>query len=110
MKIAILGGSGIATPQLVDELACRLGPDLSACLIGRSRDKLQIVAAAAARRNPGVRIVTASSVADGVRGADLVLNQVRVGGLDGRAWDEKTPTEFGMIGEETVGAGGFALG
>jgi 6-phospho-beta-glucosidase len=39
-----------------------------------------------------------------------VLNQVRVGGLDGRAWDEKAPTEFGMIGEETVGAGGFALG
>ena len=110
MKIAILGGSGIATPQLIDELARRLGPDLSACLIGRSHDKLQIVAAAAARRNPGVRIVTASSVADGVRGADLVLNQVRVGGLDGRAWDEKAPTEFGMIGEETVGAGGFALG
>jgi len=110
MKIAILGGSGIATPQLIDELACRLGPELTACLIGRSHDKLQIVAAAARRRNPGVRIITASSVADGVSGADLVLNQVRVGGLDGRAWDEKAPTEFGMIGEETVGAGGFALG
>jgi len=110
VKIAILGGSGVATPQLVDELARWLGPELHACLIGRSHDKLQIVAAAAARRNPRVRITTASSVADGVRGADLVLNQVRVGGLDGRAWDEKVPTEFGMIGEETVGAGGFALG
>ncbi len=110
MKIAILGGSGVATPQLVDELARRLGPELHACLIGRSHDKLRIVAAAAARRNPGVRITTAGSVADGVGGADLVLNQVRVGGLDGRAWDEKIPTEFGMIGEETVGAGGFALG
>jgi 6-phospho-beta-glucosidase len=110
VKIAILGGSGVATPQLVDELARRLGPELSACLIGRSHEKLQIVAAAAARRNPRVRITTASSVADGARGADLVLNQVRVGGLDGRAWDEKVPTEFGMIGEETVGAGGFALG
>ena len=110
VRIAILGGSGIASPQLIDELARRLGPDLSACLIGRSRDKLRIVAEAAGRRNPGVRIATASSVADGVRDADLVLNQVRVGGLDGRAWDEKAPTEFGMIGEETVGAGGFALG
>ncbi len=110
MKIAILGGSGIATPQLIDELAGRVGPELTACLIGRSHDKLQIVAAAARRRNPGVRVAAASSVADGVSGADLVLNQVRVGGLDGRAWDEKAPTEFGMIGEETVGAGGFALG
>jgi 6-phospho-beta-glucosidase len=110
VKIAILGGSGIATPQLVDELARRLGPELSVCLIGRSHDKLQTVAAAAARRNPQVRITTAGRVADGVRGADLVLNQVRVGGLDGRAWDEKVPTEYGMIGEETVGAGGFALG
>ena len=57
-----------------------------------------------------MRVVAARSAAAGVEGADLVLNQVRVGGLDGRAWDEKVPPEFGMIGEETVGAGGFALG
>ena len=110
MKIAILGGSGVATPQLADELGRRLGPDLTVCLIGRNHEKLHIVAAAVARRCPDLRVVAAESVAAGVSGADLVLNQVRVGGLEGRAWDEKAPTEFGMIGEETVGAGGFALG
>ena len=110
VKIAVLGGSGIATPQLVDELARALGPGVAISLIGRNHDQLQLVAAAARRRTPGVRIVTAGSPAAGVPGADLVLNQVRVGGLDGRAWDEKVPTEFGMLGEETVGAGGFALG
>ena len=110
MKIAILGGSGVATPQLVDELGHRLGPDLTVALIGRNHDKLRVVAAAAARRCPGLRITAAPSAAAGISGADLVLNQVRVGGLEGRAWDEKAPTEFGMIGEETVGAGGFALG
>jgi 6-phospho-beta-glucosidase len=110
VKIAILGGSGVATPQLVDELARRLGPDLTVSLIGRDHEKLQLVAAAAARRCPGLGIAAAQSVAAGVSGADLVLNQVRVGGLEGRAWDEKAPSEFGMIGEETVGAGGFALG
>ncbi len=110
LKIAILGGSGVATPQLVDELARRLGPDLTVSLIGRDHEKLQLVAAAAARRCPGLRVAAAQSVAAGVGGADLVLNQVRVGGLEGRAWDEQAPSEFGMIGEETVGAGGFALG
>jgi hypothetical protein len=90
--------------------ARRLGPDLTVSLIGRDHEKLHIVAAAVARRCPGLRVVAAVPVAAGVRGADLVLNQVWVGGLEGRAWDEKAPSEFGMIGEETVGAGGLALG
>lgn len=110
MKIAILGGSGVATPELVEELSRRLGPDLVVSLIGRSHDKLRLVADAARRRCPAARVLAATSAAEGVSGADLVLNQVRVGGLDGRAWDEQVPTQFGMIGEETVGAGGAALG
>ncbi len=110
VMIAILGGSGVSTPQLVAELSSRLGPDLVVSLVGRSRPKLELVAGAARRHCPGTRVVTAESTAQGVAGADLVLNQVRVGGLDGRVWDEQAPTQFGMIGDETVGAGGAALG
>ncbi len=70
MKIAILGGSGVATPQLVDELGRRLGPDLTVALIGRDHEKLRVVAAAAARRCPGLRITAAPSAAAGIPGAD----------------------------------------
>src|SRR5262249_40569365 len=41
-------------------------------------------------------------------GADHIINQVRVGGLAARAFDETFPHELGLPGEETVGAGGFA--
>jgi 6-phospho-beta-glucosidase len=38
----------------------------------------------------------------------VILNQVRVGGLTARAFDESFPHDFGMPGEETIGPGGFA--
>ena len=37
-----------------------------------------------------------------------MLNQVRVGGLEARAFDETFPRELGIPGEETIGPGGFA--
>jgi 6-phospho-beta-glucosidase len=43
-----------------------------------------------------------------LEGAHIVLNQIRVGGLAARAFDETFPQPFGIPGEETVGPGGFA--
>jgi 6-phospho-beta-glucosidase len=37
-----------------------------------------------------------------------VLNQIRPGGLPGRAADESFPRQFGIPGEETLGPGGLA--
>ena len=41
-------------------------------------------------------------------GADVVLNQIRAGGLEQRSADESFPHAFGLPGEETLGPGGFA--
>ncbi len=41
-------------------------------------------------------------------GADFVLTQYRVGGLAARALDEHVPLRHGIVGQETVGPGGFA--
>ena len=40
--------------------------------------------------------------------AHSVLSQFRAGGLDARILDEKIPLKHGLIGQETVGPGGFA--
>lgn len=40
--------------------------------------------------------------------ADFVVTQVRVGGLSARIKDEKIPLKYGLLGQETTGAGGFA--
>jgi len=41
--------------------------------------------------------------------ADIVLTSFRVGGLPARHLDESIPLEFGIIGHENVGPGGFFL-
>ena len=43
-----------------------------------------------------------------IDGADFVLIQLRVGGQATRLIDETLPPRFGVIGQETTGAGGFA--
>ena len=43
-----------------------------------------------------------------IDGADFVLIQLRVGGQAARLVDETLPPTFGIIGQETTGAGGFA--
>jgi 6-phospho-beta-glucosidase len=112
-KIVVLGGSGVATPDLAAALAelhnwqCLINLVLS----GRSREKLETVAGIARLMidgDPSIQITTETDTAKALAGAEIVLNQIRVGGLSARAFDESFPQEFGLPGEETVGPGGFA--
>lgn len=42
-----------------------------------------------------------------INGADFVLTSFRTGGMQARRLDEKVPLKYGVIGQETVGPGGF---
>src|SRR5579883_3127627 len=42
-----------------------------------------------------------------INGADFVLTSFRTGGMQARQLDEKIPLKYGLIGQETVGPGGF---
>jgi 6-phospho-beta-glucosidase len=108
-KIAVLGGSAVSTPQLAAAIADAELPAVELALVGRSEGKLRAVAAAACVAGRGV--VTISQHVDpqhALEGAGLVLSQVRVGGLEGRAFDETFSRDLGIPGEETVGPGGFS--
>src|SRR3990172_580302 len=117
VRLAVLGGSGASTPELMDAIADWPGgadrrPALDIILQGRSAQKLQLVAEACRSRLPatvgGVGVSTETSLDRALDGADIVLIQVRVGGLDARIFDEVFPRAFGLPGEETIGPGGFA--
>lgn len=43
-------------------------------------------------------------------GADVVFSAIRVGGAQGRVRDERRALELGILGQETVGAGGLSFG
>jgi 6-phospho-beta-glucosidase len=42
--------------------------------------------------------------------ADFVITTFRIGGMDARVIDERVPLGFGILGQETTGPGGFAIG
>ncbi len=114
IKLAVLGGSGVATPDLVGALLQSAErPALHVALIGRSADKLETVGVVcrdmAAQADPPITVSTHTDPRAGLDGADYVLNQVRVGGYRGRAFDETFPREFGIPGEETFGPGGMSM-
>ena len=69
------------------------------------------VLAEQAADHPDAPQVSATTDLDGaLTGADFVFSAIRVGGLAGRAADEREPLDEGVLGQETVGAGGIAYG
>jgi 6-phospho-beta-glucosidase len=109
-RIAVLGGSAVSTPQLTSALVDAGCSDVQLALIARSAEKLALVAAACRRvSGDSLSVSTYTSLEPGLMGADVILSQVRVGGLEGRSFDEQFARDLGIPGEETVGPGGFAL-
>jgi 6-phospho-beta-glucosidase len=114
IKIAVVGGGSTYTPELVDGIArrsTRLTADELA-LFDIDAERLEIVGGLAERmlRRGGWtgRLTVTTDRSEALDGADFVLIQLRVGGQQARLVDETLPNEFGAIGQETTGAGGFA--
>jgi 6-phospho-beta-glucosidase len=113
IRLTILGGSGVATPEVVRALAgVSDRPSVEIVLHGRTEEKLERVAEAcrrlAAPASPPLRVRHTTDLAKGLEGADYVLNQIRVGGYPARQQDETFPQAFGIPGEETFGPGGMS--
>jgi 6-phospho-beta-glucosidase len=112
IKLAVLGGSSVASPELIRALAERADRlPMEVVLLGRTGHKLERVAALsarlAARAGVPLTVTHTTDLQRGLEGADYVLNQIRVGGYQARAYDESFPHEFGLPGEETFGPGGM---
>ncbi|MCZ9344482.1 6-phospho-beta-glucosidase, partial [Streptomyces sp. TRM76130] len=56
------------------------------------------------------RVTATTGLDEALTGADFVFSAIRVGGLAGRADDERVALAEGVLGQETVGAGGIAYG
>ncbi|MFI6208183.1 6-phospho-beta-glucosidase [Streptomyces sp. NPDC051041] len=116
MKLTILGGGGFRVPLvygalLTDRAEGRVTRvvlhDLDA---GRLSAVTRVLAEQAAGV-PGAPEVSATTDLDeALTGADFVFSAIRVGGLEGRANDERVALAEGVLGQETVGAGGIAYG
>ncbi|MEU9252167.1 6-phospho-beta-glucosidase [Streptomyces sp. NPDC048270] len=118
MRLTILGGGGFRVPLvygalLGDRAEGRVTEvtlyDEDPARLGAMARVLADQAAAAAV--PDAPAVTATGDLDeALSGADFVFSAIRVGGLEGRAADERIALAEGVLGQETVGAGGIAYG
>jgi 6-phospho-beta-glucosidase len=115
-KIALVGGGGVRSPLVVfgvNEAAEALGA-AEMVLFDPDRERLQVMVDlgnAIIRRSGGaLRLRGATSIEDTIDGADFVLNSIRIGGIAGRAADERVAIEHGYPGQETTGPAGVAMG
>ncbi|WP_176710040.1 6-phospho-beta-glucosidase [Streptomyces sp. Wb2n-11] len=116
MRLTILGGGGFRVPLVYGALLRDRaeGRVTHVTLHDLDRARLSAVAHVLADQAAGVPDAPAVSVTtdldDALRGADFVFSAIRVGGLEGRAADESVALAEGVLGQETVGAGGIAYG
>ena len=109
MKLAIIGGAGVRTPLLVHGLTASDVPISEIALFDPDTARLDLMAPLARERANGVRVTTASTPAAALDGASFVFTSIRVGGIERRARDEQISLDHGIVGQETVGPGGFAM-
>ncbi|MFI0543799.1 6-phospho-beta-glucosidase [Streptomyces canus] len=116
MKLTILGGGGFRVPLVYGALLGDRGEgrvtevvlhDLDA---GRLSAVTRVLAEQAARVEDAPRVSATTDLDEALRGTDFVFSAIRVGGLEGRADDERVALAEGVLGQETVGAGGIAYG
>lgn len=114
MKIAVIGGGSTYTPELIDGILRRQDrlPITEIHLVDINRERLQVIAAFAARmvKAAGSSIVidSGTDLRTAISGSTYVVSQFRVGTQTARHNDEMLGRRFGLIGQETVGVGGFA--
>jgi 6-phospho-beta-glucosidase len=114
VKIAVVGGASTYTPELVEGFAThhdRLPVD-ELVLLDINPERLEIVGGLAGRilkkREWQGKLTLTGNRDQALDDADFVVIQLRVGGQQARLLDETLPLEFGCIGQETTGPGGFA--
>lgn len=111
MTVTILGGSAPSTPWLIEALVER-NCALTLRLAGRTTTHLAAVARACRllARDNAIRIESfeRNQWPAALEGADIVLIQIREGGLEARLHDETFPVRYGIPGDEGLGPGGLA--
>jgi 6-phospho-beta-glucosidase len=113
LKIVVVGAGSSYTPELFASLTAG-GKSLTVdevALVDPNAERLAFIADVARRiielAGSPIRMTTTTDLDRAAEGAAFVIPQIRVGGLAARKRDETLPMEFGLIGNETTGAGGF---
>ncbi|MEU8436581.1 6-phospho-beta-glucosidase [Streptomyces sp. NPDC029216] len=118
MRLTILGGGGFRVPLVYGALLGDHAEGRVSRVTLYDEDPVRLAAmarvladqAAASGVADAPEVTATRDLDEALRGADFVFSAIRVGGLEGRAADERIALAEGVLGQETVGAGGIAYG
>jgi len=125
MRLTVLGGGGFRVPlvhrALLEDTGDPAGRITELVLHDTGRARLDAVEGVLAHQAaqhratqhqglPAPAVRSTTDLDEALRGADFVFSAIRVGGLEGRTRDERIPLAEGVLGQETVGAGGVLYG
>ncbi|MUK89701.1 6-phospho-beta-glucosidase [Ornithinibacillus sp. L9] len=114
LKVVVIGGGSSYTPEIIEGMIRRHDSfpvtDIVLVDIEAGKEKLDIIGNLAQRMikkaKKSINLSWTLNRKQALENADYVSTQIRVGGLEARAKDERIPLSHGFIGQETNGAGG----
>ena len=115
LKLAYVGGGSTRGPGTMASLIAQ-GENFAGSeivLIDLDRERLELVQTLAVKmarcRDLDLTISIATDRRAGLTDCDAVLTSYRPGGFAARVLDERIPLQYGVIGQETQGPGGFFM-
>ncbi len=115
MKLTLLGGAGVRVPLMVEGLI-RWQKEVQIdqlVLYDSNEEKLNIIGKLVSHivKKEGLpfEVKVTTNLKSAVERADFIYSAIRVGEEKGRVVDEKIALKHGILGQETTGAGGFAM-
>jgi 6-phospho-beta-glucosidase len=105
--LTVLGGGSAWTPHLLRSFArIQCCHEVEVRLYGPTQTHLEKVAAfVGTTTQPSLNVQAVSDLGAALRGADVIINQARIGGWDARHGDEFLPSQLGELGDESLGLG-----
>ncbi len=115
MKLVVLGGGGVRSPFLAKSIVSGAKDTgiTKVVFMDNDAEKLRIFGGMAKhisrRIDSELEFELTTDPVEAVKGADYIITTLRVGQDKGRVSDERIALKHGVLGQETTGAGGFAM-
>lgn len=115
MKLCVLGGAGARSSFLTKSLVTAAKSICVDEMVLMDNDLRhlatygEISRQIAARIDPDVHFTLTADASEALKNADYIITTIRAGGDAGRVFDERACLSRGILGQETTGAGGFAM-
>ncbi|GKX27954.1 glycoside hydrolase [Vallitalea longa] len=115
MKLVVLGGGGVRSPFLSKSIVTRakkIGIN-KIVFMDNDMEKLRIYGGMSKHIanciDESIEFILTSDPIEAVEDADFIITTLRVGQDEGRVSDERIALKYNILGQETTGAGGFAM-